>query len=533
MQSTNDKSSHAINSLLMLIIFISFTLTSPKWNIALAPWVAHTFLLRFFRQNRLRTSILLGWSVTYLAALIASWKVVPFPFPVLLIFSLVSSGIVLIPYLLDKWLNRRVTGWYSTLVFPMAMVCLDYLASKGGGGTWGNIAYLQFSVPYLTQLASITGIWGISFMVYWFASTVNYVLQRIEIEKSIRSAVIIYSVSILLILGFGFYRIQKSIDDSTHQVKMAGITVENLSIFEKIYECETGETIKIPPTAFQSDPAMAKAMLAMQNFVAHPADPKFDPVFEEVDIMMDQLWQHSKEAVEQGARYIVWTEGIVPAIKPDESKYIEKAQSFAQQHNVWLFFPMSTIIPGKVEPGQPFIENKVLSINSSGEIVNVYLKNNPVGGVEPCFPGDGTIPVISTDQAQISPVICYDADFPDLLRNVGQQNTEILIVPSGDWAAISPIHSYMAVFRAIENGVSILRPVSKGLMIAADNYGQVIETDDYFEDDNHSMLAEVPVKKVKTVYSIIGDSFAYFCGLGLAILILLAAFSSRILKPGS
>ena len=133
MESSNVKSSHATNLLLLLIIFISFTLASPKWNIALAPWIAYTAMLRFFRHSSLRKSILLGWSITYVAALIASWKVVPFPFPALLVFSLVSTGILLIPYLLDRWTTKKITSWYSTLVFPMAMVTLDYIASKGGG----------------------------------------------------------------------------------------------------------------------------------------------------------------------------------------------------------------------------------------------------------------------------------------------------------------------------------------------------------------------------------------------------------------
>ena len=495
--TTSDNRSHTIsNYLLIPLVFISFALTSPKWSIAIAPWLAYTFMIRFIRQNTLRNGILIGWAVTYLAALIASWKVVPIPFPALLIFSLVSTGLLLLPYLLDRWLNQKYSGWISTLVFPMAMVMMDFLASKGGGGTWGNVAYLQFSNNYLMQLASVTGIWGISFMIYWFASTVNYLYQQLMIKQAIKQPLVIYSLSLLMVMSFGFWRVNSNDLSNTPKIKMAGITVENLSILETVHECHTGETISIPATAHQSDSRLTKAMRSMESFVAYPNQPKFSPVFEQIDNIMTQLWESSQQAVQSGARVIVWTEGIVNAFKSDESRYIQDAKDFAVQNGIWLFFPMATIIPGEILPGQPFIENKVLSINPSGEVVNTYFKNIPVGGVEPCFPGDGSIPVISTAEANISPVICYDADFPDLLQQVGHQETEILVVPSGDWHAISPIHSYMAVVRAIENGVSILRPVSRGLTLAADSFGRVIAEDDYFEDDQHLLLAEIPVSKV-------------------------------------
>ena len=514
------------NYILLPLIFISFALTSPKWSIAIAPWLGYTFILRFFRQNPLGRSIWLGWVITYLAALIASWKVVPMPFSILLIFSLVSTGLLMIPYVLDRWLQKKFLGWPSTLVFPTAMVLMDFIASKGGGGTWGNIAYLQFSNNYLMQLASVTGIWGISYLVYWFASTANHIYEATLSRQPIKTPLILYGSTILLVLSFGLLRVLTS-DSDVPKIRMAGITEENISILETIHACASGESIKIPNTAYQSDSELAKAMRSMESFVAYPNDPKFAPVFREIDAIMEKLWESSKQAVKQGAKVIVWTEGIVNAIKADESKYIEAAKEFARENQIWLFFPMATIIPGEIVAGQPFIENKVLTIDPLGVVVNTYFKNIPVGGVEPCFPGDGTIPVIPTPFADISPVICYDADFPQLLKQVGKQSTEVLVVPSGDWHAIAPIHSYMAVVRAIENGVSILRPVSKGLTLAADKYGRIIAEDNYFDDDQHLLVADLPVKKVNTIYSAIGESFVYGCGVVLVLLATLGVISKK------
>ena len=487
------------------------------------------FILRFFRQNRWWKAILLGWLVTYIASLIAAWRVVPMPLSFLFVFSLISTGFLLIPYILDKWLNSKVKHWSSVFVFPAAMTIMDFIAAQGGGGTWGNVAYAQFSNIYLMQLAAVTGIWGISFMLYWLASSANYIYENWQEGKSIQWPIRVYTLSFLLVMGFGFLRLKMADNSATKSVKVAAITVENLSIIEKMYEGETGKSIQIPPTAFQADAEMAEAFATLASFVETPFDPKFQAVFEETDRVLNQLWAKSEEAVRKGAKIISWTEAIVNTIKSEEEQYIQQAKAFAQKHQVWLFFPMAAIIPGKIVPNEPFIENKVLTINPKGEIVNTYFKNIPVGGVEPCFAGDGSIPVIPTEYGKLSPVICYDADFPQLLQQVGQQATEMLIVPSGDWKDIAHIHAYMAVTRAIENGVAILRPVSKGLTVAADSYGRIIAQDYYFEDDDHLLLAEVPIQKVPTLYTFIGDAFVYICGLGLFFLMLLGISKSTVL----
>ena len=499
------------NYILLPLLFICFALTSPKWNIALAPWLAFPLMIRFFRQNKWWKAILLGWLISYLAALVASWKVVPLPLPILFVFSLVSTGFLLIPYVLDKWISPKIPNWTASLVFPCSMVIMDYIASRGGGGTWGNIAYLQFSNIYLMQLASVTGIWGISFMVYWSGSTLNHIFENWGNKAQVNPAFKIFTMSFALVMGFGILRIQTADSSGLDKIKVAAITTENLSVLETIYECHTGEQIQIPPRSFQSDPELSQAFASMAAFVEKPFEPQFKSVFDESDKVLQSLWSQSEQAAQAGAKIIAWTEGIVNSIKSEEEKYIGQAQAFARQHQIWLLFPMASLHPGQIKPGKAFIENKVLTINPQGRIVNTYFKNIPVGGVEPCFPGDGSIPLIPNEYANISPVICYDADFPQLLRQVGQQDTELLIVPSGDWDAISPIHSYMAITRAIENGVSILRPVSKGLTIAADPYGQIIHQDDYFEDDQHTMLAEITPQKVNTIYAQIGDAFVYAC----------------------
>jgi apolipoprotein N-acyltransferase len=73
----------------------------------------------------------------------------------------------------------------------------------------------------------------------------------------------------------------------------------------------------------------------------------------------------------------------------------------------------------------------------------------------------------------------------------------------------------MATFRAIENGFSLVRPTSHGFSAAADYQGRVLGLTDYFTSEDPVMIAYVPIKGVTTIYSRIGDLFAWLCMAGL------------------
>lgn len=69
------------------------------------------------------------------------------------------------------------------------------------------------------------------------------------------------------------------------------------------------------------------------------------------------------------------------------------------------------------------------------------------------------------------------------------------------------IHDDMAIVRAIENGVSILRPTRLGTSLATDPLGRVLASSDYFVGDDQTMLATVPTEGVPTAYSLPGTSW--------------------------
>ena len=59
--------------------------------------------------------------------------------------------------------------------------------------------------------------------------------------------------------------------------------------------------------------------------------------------------------------------------------------------------------------------------------------------------GDGRLPVVPTRDGRVATAICYDADFPEFMRQAGQGSADILIVPANDWKEIKSVHFQMAV----------------------------------------------------------------------------------------
>ena len=87
---------------------------------------------------------------------------------------------VRLPFAIDRVRGTRTArrvGW--TLVFPMAFVAAEFLRSRfSPAATWGSIAYTQYGNLPLMQVAAFVGIWGITFLIAWFASTFEWAWSR-------------------------------------------------------------------------------------------------------------------------------------------------------------------------------------------------------------------------------------------------------------------------------------------------------------------------------------------------------------------
>lgn len=70
-------------------------------------------------------------------------------------------------------------GFTATLVFPLLATVFDYLFTMADPmGSWGLWANAMYSNPVLIQMASVTGIYGLIFLMFWFTSTAAWVWEQ-------------------------------------------------------------------------------------------------------------------------------------------------------------------------------------------------------------------------------------------------------------------------------------------------------------------------------------------------------------------
>jgi apolipoprotein N-acyltransferase len=497
---TNQKHNTSINYqrdrlsylwLALSIVLLPFSM--PIWTIPLAVWLAPVFLLRFVRTQPLLRSMLLVLLANVLVYALKIFVMFSSAGPITDLIIAFSLGIILtLPYLLDRVLARRLGGLLGTLVFPLAVTTLWYLIALNPEGTMLNPAYTQYGDLPLLQLVSVTGLWGIVFVMSWLASVVNWAWEHGFAWPQVRRGLLLYSGLLALVLVGGGARLAFFAPQGA-TVRVAGITAQHFQ--ELLPEANFGPLLDEKTTQAQRQAAR--------------------PVLARVDANLLMLSQQEARA---GAKMVVWPESGAAVLQEDEAAFLQQAQAVAQSSSIYLDMGLGVILPSQTPP---YGRDESVLIDPSGHILSIYQKAHPVAGEEDLrlVPGNGQIPVVATPYGRLATVVCQDRDFLDIIQRVGQANTDILLAPGGDWREIDPYHSQMATFEAIETGSSQVSQASYGLSVAVDYEGHVLAATDFFSTDPQVMVAYVPIQGVHTIYATIGDLFAWLSLAGLVVLI--------------
>lgn len=456
-----------------------------KWTIPTAAWLAPVFLLHFTRTNDPLTATIAIWLALFLATYVANRGVIPVPgiaYPIITAFIGLAFTL---PYLGDRLLAARLPGLASTLVFPLAWVVVEFISARTNPfGSWGSIAYTQFGNHSLMQLASVTGIWGITFLIAWFGSTVNWIWDNQFEGEVVQTGFLAYGATWSLVILAGEARL----------------------VFSRLARTVRIAVIGWPDGILEPDKIMGV-------FDSQRPDREREPLRKAFRELQDYFLEESKREARAGAKIVVWPEASLMMFQEDEASFMERAKQLAREERTYLLMGMATIRLGDSRP----VENKAVLINSSGEIAYSYIKSRPVPGWEARInvPGDGRILTHNSQHGRVASAICYDMDFPQLIRQVGDARIDTILVPASDWQTIKQLHHVLATFRAIENGVSMVRAARWGLSAAVDPLGRTVATMDHFSTARRAMIAYIPIAGVRTVYARIGDLFAWLCVAGL------------------
>ncbi len=446
----------------------------PVWW---ALWLAPIPVLAIAPRLHGATAFLLG-ALAWLIGEANQWgyvrHVIELPLHIAALSIVVPAVIFGLGVLFVRRFLRRESLYLAVIAFPVYWVTYEYLnAAASPHGTWGNLAYTQMDFLPVIQIAAITGIWGISFIVFLFAGTAAALLSGVGKPRQRRAAAIAVGCVVCAVLAFGTWRVRSN-----------------------------------PPPQSVAVTLMAK------------------------DVPMSVYLGSEEEALRLLGEYAAQIPSITPrgtqiVVLPEKIGRVTES-ALAAVNSVYSSTASTTgaaIVVGLVRktPSGDFNSSRLYS--ADGKFEANYDKNHLIPGVEPEQPGDTRV-VLDEPSGRWGLQICKDMDFPKLSREYAHEGANLLLVPAWDFNLDGWLHSRMAVLRAVENGFALARSARNGLLTLSDNRGRILAEATTSPDRMVSVSGRVNVSPERTFYARTGDWFAWLC-VGLFALMLAVQLFAR------
>ena len=144
------------------------------------------------------------------------------------------------------------------------------------------------------------------------------------------------------------------------------------------------------------------------------------------------------------------------------------------------------------------------------------------------IPGE-VIKPINTGKLRISPSICYEIAFDQLIKQTAKDSNILLTVSNDTWfgKSIGPIqHLEIAQNRALEHKKPLIRATNSGISAIISKNGEIIEKQDYFEEK--TLKTKLMLYSGQTFYSNYGNTPMFlFLTLYLSFLFLRRTFKNK------
>lgn len=413
---------------------------------------------------------------------------------------------------------------YWTLVGAAVWVALEFLrANFLGGFPWIPVAASQFKDVPLIQLASFTGVYGVSFLVIWLALALYSGSRLIYLHPTKRyiwqGEIVLPLVTVVVLFGLGMARTSR----------------------------ETAAANYLRVTVVQ--PSIPQSMIWSPGTDA---------------LRFQDLLALSQKALTNQTDLLLWPESAVPSLDEVTSQEISQ---FARSNHVWIILNSDDV---EFHPDATNYFNSAFLVDPSGVCKQIYHKQRlvifgeyvPLTGWLPFLklltpivggwtPGTNAVQfvirpdrfankekIISVNgsaeppdrqEVKVSPLICFEDVFTGLARDAVDGDTDFLVNLTNDgWfghGAAQWQQAATAVFRAVENGVPLVRCANNGVscLISATGLIQQVLADS--SGDIHglgTMTVDVPLPDARpapTFYHRHGEWFAGSCAV-LAILTL-------------
>jgi apolipoprotein N-acyltransferase len=359
------------------------------------------------------------------------------------------------------------TGWQKLpplavlLAFPAAWTAIEYGVSLlSPHGSWGALGYSEVSFPPAIQIASLFGVYAITFTLCLFANAL-----AMSARGAWKTALPGLAVTALVLI-FGWIHL--------------GLP--------------QGETIR---AAMLSDGEARLKAVRKLDFSASRA-------------MAEQYAAAARQMAEEGARFIVIPETAIAADPAWRDRALAPLAEVARERHVTIVAGVVLVKPWR---------NAAISFLPDGSQRSYDKRHLLPPGEDKFTPGPG--PGLLGDGRSVA--ICKDLDFPSTLRRDAQNGIRLMAVPANDFVKDGWIHARMAVMRGVENGFAVVRSAFNGVETASDAQGRVLARASTVQPGMVRLSADVPLGPGPSLYTRIGDVFAWLCvalSLGLTAMLL-------------
>ena len=445
-----------------------------------------------------------GWGVFYgtfagvLQTMISNYWLGTFNLLTLQFVSVVTL-VQYIPFMaIALPLLKRSRG-LGFLALPAAWTIFDWLRSLGFlGYPWGMLGASQYTFIPLIQVAALTGVWGVTFIVTLANSTIAWYLHAAGSGAHRGpTAVVVSGAVIVCALGFGGYSIAAQnarAGGPPRETVRLSLVQQNADPRKDDYAADFKELRRLTDAALASDPDLV--VWSETAFVPNirrwsEEDPAVYPLASLVQDFLTYQKSTKHWLLTGNDDYsLVQTNGVTARRDYNGAVlFSSRGQRVETYHKIHLV-PFTEYFPYKKElPG-----------------LFAFLQSFDATLWEP---GDSRI-VFRHPKFTFSTPICFEDVFPDDVRRFVRQGAQVIINLSNDYWSLTETegmqHAANAVFRAVENARPIARAAASGLTCLVDPLGRITARSPLYEQS--VLTVDIPLSMDRwTLYSRWGDWF--------------------------
>lgn len=509
----------------LTLVFLSAVLailSFPPHDLGFLAWISLVPLFQSIRGERPLKSFLYCWLFgTSMTMGVYYWIAVIKGFSVVYIL-LLTSFYGLFYGFFGLLLNRtvRIFRWSPVLAASIIWVAVEYFRSNAGflALPWPNLGNAQYRYLSVIQVASFTGIYGVSFLVVMVNAATSELLRRFAIDR-------------------------KVIDRGNFPGVLKPAAVALLCLVSAL---SYGRYV----TSRNGGPEKVTVAVIQGNI---PQNQKWDPKHR-AEILSKHLRLSEAACENGGVSLIAWPETAVPGSLPADP-VLSRAYSELSAKTGAHFLVGSAQVPKmRMRGGRVRIEkmyNCTFLFSPDGKISEPYRKIRllPFGEY---LPYRGRLPwpsgidkaletdfspgiahkVFSLYGVPFCTPVCWESNFPELFRGFVKNGARFAVNLTNEawFGETAAPYQFLAmnVFRAVENRIPVVRSANTGVSCFIDPRGEIYGK---VESDGKDIFVEgfsvqaVELRNETTFYTRHGDLFAlcnvlltFFAALGSSIL---------------